>query len=248
MDQYQFTKAKIAHWVERIGVDIRPPIESDLDDHRIQSFSKWARKKYPQLFDRVVVGNQRFEMLKTLEYPGKPAVDLTTFTMTPRGPVFMVPKRISTVDLEPDLPLINDVFGDCMRQFQKDFPGKRLLRVGKINEYIFDCGQLPSIDLVATRFSRIMVPSDGELLIRVNRPDSDYNRILTLEPVIGKSQSHPGAPLETIGFGVKVTVDLNNRNLRELTEPEWMTVLNAADTYNREGIYELLNNLEEEIE
>ena len=248
MDKYEFSKAKIAHWVERIGVDIRPPVESDLDEVHIQNFAKWARKKYPQLFDRVVVGNQRFEMLKTLEYPGKPAVDLTTFTMTPRGPVFMVPKRISTIDLEPDLPLINDVFGDCMRQFQKDFPGKRLLRVGKINEYIFDCGQLQSVELLARRFSRISVPPDGELLIRVNRPDNDYNRILTLEQVVAKSQSQPGAPLETVGFGVKVTVDVNNRNLRELNEPAWMTVLNAADAYNREGIYDFLNNPKDESE
>jgi hypothetical protein len=248
MDKYEFSNAKIAHWVERIGVDIRPPIESDLDEVHIQNFAKWARKKYPQLFDRVVVGNQRFEMLKTLEYPGKPAVDLTTFTMTPRGPVFMVPKRISTVDLEPDLPPINEVFGDCMRQFQKDFPGKRLLRVGKIDEYIFDCGQLQSVELLARRFSRISVPPDGELLIRVNRPDNDYNRILTLEQVVAKSQSQPNAPLETVGFGVKVTVDVNNRNLRELTEPEWMTVLNESDIYNREGMYGFLNNPKDESE
>src|SRR3990170_2811025 len=118
---YKFTSARIDRCVERIGVDIRPPIEIELDGVHIQNYSTWARKKFPQLFDRSVVGTQRFDMLKTLEYPGKPSVDLTTFSMTQRGPVFMVPKRIAEIDLEPDLPAINDVFRDCIKQFVKTF-------------------------------------------------------------------------------------------------------------------------------
>lgn len=242
MNNYEFSPARIASWMEKIGADIRPPIEIGLEEERIQTFSKWARRTFPQIFDRMVLGASRFEMAKTLEYPGKPSVDVSTFVLTQRGAVFVMPRVISEIDLEPDLPKINEVFRQCMKQFLQHLPGRRVIRVGKINEYVFDCEQLLSIRLVAERFSKVRVPEDGEVFIRFNVPDSDYNRIFALEPVVGKRQPRPDAPLENSGFGVKVTVDVNNRRLdKELSEPEWMTVLNAADVYNRDDIYAILN-------
>jgi len=242
MKPYEFSKPKIVHWVERIGADIRPQIDINLDQEACNRFSKWARETYPPLFDRMVLGHQRFEMLKTLEYPGKPSVDLTTFAMTPRGPVFMVPRQISQFDLEPDLPAIDEVFVKSMKRLRVEFPGRRVLRAGKVNEYIFDCDQKPSVELVSRMFSRINVPDDGELFIRVNLRDAEYNRILTLEPVIGQRQAQPGAPVETVGFGVKITVDLNNRETKDLEEHDWKRILDAADEYNQEGMYRFLNS------
>lgn len=243
MDNYEFTAAKISRWIEKVGADIRPPIEIQLEQQHLHDFSSWARRELPQIFDRMVLGDQRFEMLKTLEYPGKPPVDIATFAMTPRGPVFVIPRRVSEVDLEPDLPKMNDVFTKCMNQFLKLFPTRRVIRVGKINEYIFDCERLSSIRLVAQRFSRLSIPEDGEVFIRFNMPDASCNRIFAIEPQVGKRQVRPGGPLETTGFGVKVTVDVNNRSLdSELGESDWMAVLNQADIYNREGIYTVLNS------
>lgn len=249
MNSYEFSPAKIARWIEKVGADIRPPIEIELDERHIQDFSKWARKKFPQLFDRMVLGTQRFEMLKTLEYPGKPSVDVSTFTMTRRGPVFMVPRRISEIDLEPDLPRINDVFVESMKQFLKEFVGRRVIRVGKINDYVFDCERFPSVRLLTERFSKFSIPEDGELNIRVNLPDADYNQIFTIAPMIEARLTQPGVALENVGFGINVTVDVNNRKLdKDLSEPQWMTVLHAADIYNSEGIYNVLNCKQEGFE
>ncbi len=248
MGTYEFTDAKIDHWFQKIGADVRPPIEIRLDEERFQTFSKWARKEHPQLFDRMVVGKQQFQMLKTLEYPGKPNTDAVTYTMTERGAVIVVPRRISEINLEPDLPEINEVFVDCMKNFLKHFPGRRVIRVGKINEYVFDCGDTKSLELVAKRFSRIQVPDDGEIRIRFNLPNDRHNRIFLIEPKEHK-RVQPGQPIEHLGFGVMVVVDVNNRDVtQEMGEADWLTVLNSADIYNREDVFKVLNcTTEEEI-
>lgn len=246
MATYKFTEEKAAHWYQKIGANVQPPIEIRLDEDHFQIFSKWARKEHPQFFDRMVIGKQQFQMLKTLEYPGKPNADVVTYTMTQQGPVIVVPRRISEIDLETELPEINDVFVDCMKQFLKDFPGRRVIRVGKINEYVYDCGDTRSLELVATRFSRITVPDQGEISIRFNLPDESHNRIFMIEP-----QEHqrvqPGQPAEHIGYGVKVVVDVNNRNVKEtMGEADWLTVLNTADIYNRTDVLKVLNDETEE--
>ena len=242
--EYEFTQAKIERHVEMIGVDVRPPIEISLDEHRCQRFSKWARGKFPQLFDRVVLGNQRFEMLKTLEYPGKPAADVRTFLMTPKGPLLAVPRRLSEIDLEPEFPPINDTFILCMRQFLQEFPGRKVLRVGKVNEYIFGCDDINSVRLVAERFTSLKVPQNGEIDVRVNFPDESYNHIFTIKPVTAR-MIEAGKMGEPFAFGVEVKVDVNNRNTdKEMAKEEWMTVLHAADMYSQNDVYNVLNGEE----
>jgi len=249
MGSYEFTGGMIVRWIQKIGADIRPPIQIELDRVHFQNFSNWAQDHHPQLFDRMVVGKQRFEMLKTLEYPGKPTADVVTYTMTERGPVIVVPQRISEINLEPDdLPEINDVFVDCMKHFLKEFPGRRVIRVGKINEYIFDCGDTKSLELVAKSFTQIEVPDEGEISIRFNLPDDRHNRIFMIQHMEQK-RVQPGQPMEHMGFGVKVVVDVNNRDVTKgMAEADWLTVLNTADIYNREDVFNVLNcRTEEEI-
>lgn len=189
----------------------------------------------------MVVGKQRFEMLKTLEYPGKPTADVVTYTMTERGPVIVVPRRISEINLEPDLPEINDVFVDCMEYFLEVFKGRRVIRVGKVNEYVFECGNTKSLELVAKRFSRIEVPDQGEISIRFNLPDESHNHIFTIEPVEQK-RVQAGQPMDHISFGVKLVVDVNNRDVKqELAKTDWLTILGLADDYNRKGVFDVLN-------
>ena len=35
MSSYKFTNAKIVHWIEKIGADVRPPIENGLDEEKM---------------------------------------------------------------------------------------------------------------------------------------------------------------------------------------------------------------------
>lgn len=239
---YEFTEAKAVRWIERIGVDVRPPIEIRLEEERFQTFSKKARKEFPQLFDRMVLGDQQFEMLKTLAYPGKSEVEVRTFVMTPRGPVIAFPRRIPEIDLEPDLPEANSTFVTCMKRFLECFPSQKIIRVGKVNEYVFECGEINSLRLVSDRFVNMQIPETGEVRIRANLRTADYNRIFTIEPVKQMRQTGPYSPPEETGFGVKVTADFNNCDLdKEMGEAGWLTVLNSADLFFRDEMYGVLN-------
>jgi hypothetical protein len=247
--RYEFTTAKIDHWEQKVGVDVRPPIEIGLEQQRFTDFSREARATYPQLFDRMVLGDRRFEMLKTLEYPGKGRFDIRTFSMTPRGPMFAVPRQVSQFGVEPELPNINDAFVRCMRLFLQKFPTQKVVRVGKINEYVFDCGQINSLELVRDRFLRVTVPGDGEIFVRFNLPTPEFNRVFVITPVTAQRVEAPYTPPKFAGFGVKIAIDVNHRNLqKEKDEAEWQTVLQTADLFNEKELYAVLNNPGEELQ
>ena len=192
---YEFSRAKIISLHVRIGVDVRPPIEIPLSGERFQEFSKKARREYPQLFERMILGDQQFEMQKAWVVPDKAKAEVSTFVMTPRGPVFRFPIQIGEIELEPDLPNTNDTFIDCMKSFCKCFPGLKVLRLGKVHEYIFDCGEFNSVRLVNDRFLKIAVPQDGAIGLslnmcdahsigssRLSQPSGCVNRVLARSP------------------------------------------------------------------
>lgn len=53
--------------------------------------------------------------------------------------------------------------------------------------------------------------------------------------------------MKHMGFGVKVVVDVNNRNVTKgMAEADWLTVLNTADIYNRQDVFNVLNSRTEE--
>lgn len=243
---YQFSEARAVEWTERIGVDVRPPIEIQKEGARFQRYSQETCREFPELFDRMVLGDHQFEMLKTFKYPGKPHAEARTFVMTPRGPVFAFPRRIAQIDLETDLPAANDTFVACMKRFDKCFPQQKVIRVGKVNEYIFDCENVNSLKLVSGRFSKMRIPDNGEITIRANLKTVGFNRIITIEPVTRFSQKGQFGQPEKTGFGVKVTVDFNNSDVSDpMTEDGWRTVLTAADVFTRDEMYQILNGTEE---
>ena len=128
------------------------------------------------------------------------------------------------------------------KKFLDCFPTHKVIRVGKVNEYIFECGELNSLQLVSERFVKMPIPQGGEIRIRANFRAEDYNRILTIEPVKQMRRTGPHTPPEPKGFGVKVTVDFNNANLgKEMQQADWLTVLVSADLFVKGELFDILN-------
>ena len=240
--EYKFCNPKILGLNVRIGVDVRPPIEVRLEQERFLQFSKQTRQKYPQIFDTMVLGDQQFEMKKTWVVPGKGEVEAQTFVMTQRGPLFRFPVLIGEIELEPDLPDVNETFVNCMKTFLTCFPTQKVVRVGKVHEHVFDCGDINSLQLVNDRFVNIAVPEGGEIRIRVNLCTPEFNRIFTIDPVTRLHQASPDAKPQAVCYGVKVDVDVNNRILKDnLSDAELLTVLTTADMYVADEMYDVLN-------
>lgn len=243
---YEFSRAKVVSLSVRIGVDVRPPIEIALSEPRFHEFSRKARSKFPQLFDRMILGDQQFEMQKAWVVPDKAKAEVSTFVMTPRGPLFRFPIHIGEIELEPDLPNTNDTFIDCMKSFCKCFPGLKVLRVGKVHEYIFGCGDINSIQLVNDRFLKLVVPEEGAIGLRLNMCNADCNRIFTIEPIRRMRQTGSHSEPTQVGYGIKVDVDVGNRTPeKDMQEIQWQNVLNLADRFVKEEMYNILNGEEQ---
>ncbi len=123
------------------------------------------------------------------------------------------------------------------------FPDKKIYRVGLVNEYIFNTGQEESIGLICSRFTKIDVPSNGEITLSINCPDDDYNKKITLKAVkkIEKNQDMPGAG-QIESYGVQVIVDFNNRDMSiDLDKDRILAILHYARQYNEKELYNFLN-------
>jgi hypothetical protein len=115
--------------------------------------------------------------------------------------------------------------------------------VGLVNEYIFNTGPVISSDLVCKRFTKVMIPSNGEILLSINRPDDDYNRKIELQPV-QKLERIPEMPdrKQIRSYGVKVVVDFNNRDMSQnLDDDKILSILHKARLYNEKELYDFLN-------
>ncbi len=242
-ESFKFSQSKIDEHTEKVGVDIRPVIECKLDRVKLFDIGQKLVDKYPNLFESLVQSPTDFHIKKKFIFPGKGEADLLTLAITPRGVVFIFPRRSSVFEEEIIQNDMQDVTLDGLRVFRETFPGRMICRVGLVNEYIFNTGPVESTKLVCTRFTKLTVPSNGEILIKVNRPDDDHNRKIELEPV-RKIESVPEMPgrQQVQSYGVKVVVDFNNRDMSQnLDDNEILGILHKARQYNETELYDFLN-------
>jgi len=244
---FEFSHTYIDDHTEKVGIDIRPVIEYKLDRHKLFEFGNKLVDKYPNLFESLVQSPSEFLIRKKFIFPGKGEIDLPTMAVSQRGPVFIFPRKIVAFEEETDLDRSDVIVVDCLKIFRETFPGKKALRIGQVNEYIFSTTQLDSTKLISERFTQISVPPNGEIRLRINCPSDDYNRVIELEAV-RKIEPVPEIPdrNQTKGYGVKVTVDFNNREMsKDLDTDDIRIILHKASEYNQNNLYQFLNGSSE---
>ena len=92
------------------------------------------------------------------------------------------------------------------------FSDKSIIRIGQINEYVFNIGQIESMPFLTEHFTRLSAPPDGELLLKVNLRTEHFNRTIIIAPV---TKSRIQNRQEITGYGISVKVDFNNRILQQ---------------------------------
>jgi hypothetical protein len=243
MTDFQFSRGCIDDHVEKIGVDVRPTIECKLERTHLIEFANDLVENYPNLFESTVQSPTEFSIRKKFIFPGKGEMDSATLALSPRGLVFILPRRITIFQEDTDLGRTEDVVSNCLQHFRKHFGHKSIIRVGQINEYIFNLGQIESARFLANRFTKLTVPPNGELNIRINRPDDDYNRIIQLEAVqkMERKTELQGIS-QVLAYGLKVTVDFNNRDMSQDLESERISsIIFASEQFNKNDLYTFLN-------
>lgn len=246
-ESYTFSKNKIDEHTIKVGVDIRPVIECKLDRVKLFDVGQKLVDKYPNQFESLVQSPTEFQIRKKFIFPGKGEADLTTLAITPRGVVFIFPQILSLFQEEILLNNIDDVTLDGLKIFRGSFGGKIFCRVGFVNEYIFNTGQIESTELVCARFTKIKIPSNGEIILNTNFPNDDYNRKIQLQPVQKIERDHNIGMEQLRSYGVQVIVDFNNREMsNDLNEDKILGILHNARQYNANELYDFLNGSFEE--
>jgi hypothetical protein len=241
--QYSITTSKIENHIEQIGVNVNPIIENKLEEPHLFRLYQDLAEKLPNLFESLLKSPTELQIRKKLVFPGKGEIDVITMVIKQSGPVFMIPRKISFFDEQTSFGDIIDIAITCIDIFRKNFPHKPIRRVGHINEYIFTLGTEISVPFLAKRFTRIKVPSNGEIDIRVNRPTDDHNRNIRLRPVV-KKQLQPNIPgIEDVkAYGLSVSVDFNNRDMsQDLSNDDIRSIIQTSIQYNEKDLYAFLN-------
>ncbi len=242
-ENFKFSKTKIDEHTIKVGADIRPVIECKMDRVKLFDVGQKLVDTYPNLFESMVQSPTEFQIRKKFFFPGKGEADLTTLAITPRGVVFIFPQILSIFEEETHINNIEDVSLEGMRIFREVFPGKKICRVGMVNEYIFNTGQEESIGLICSRFTKVHVPQNGEISLIINCPDDDHNRKIELKAVkkIEKNPNITGAG-KIESYGVQVNVDFNNRDMSgDLDKDRILAILHNACQYNEKELYSFLN-------
>lgn len=250
MPRFEFTLMSLEQHVETIGVDVRPPIDIGGERLEIQDFYNRVSDVFPRLFESLVQSPQEFRIQKAIPIPGKGRIEITTFTITPRGPVFTFPRILPGFD--EDFVWMKDLNADvikCLGLLRERLPTLKFVRIGKIRELVFGVQGVNSDDLLRQRFTKNMPPDSTQMTVAWNEADARYNRKILINAVREHSlvvQNAGGVGtgrLDPTGeFGIKVVLDINNRRLAKHLEPdELQIILHHADTWYKENLLDRLN-------
>jgi len=242
MQTHKFSNHRIDEQIIKVGVDIRPPFEPKLDFSKLLFAGSILKEDYPQLFESLVQAPAEFRIMKKFFFTGNREIEAATLTTTSRGIVFTFPKRIAAINEEIEMDNFCDIAVESLEKIQRDFPQKKIIRVGLVNEYIFDTAGEDAREIICERFTKLS-PAPNELLLRINYQTDDYNRIIEMQPLL-KIKPVPEIPgrAQGVGYGLQVKVDFNNRDTSGAIDRDVIyRIIRDAEKYNRTDLYVFLN-------
>lgn len=250
MADFQFSDGSIDHFVEKIGIDVRPAFEVTADRIRIQDFYNRVSTAFPHLFETLTQGPGSIEFGKKVTIPGKGIIGVTTFSVTARGVAFSFPRRLPELGEEWPWPdNLNPQIIECIEMLKSQIPGTKFVKVGKIRELVFATQEVDSSGIVADRFCSNVPPGISELGVKWNQGDDRYNRLISIQAVHAQSvvvqQASPmSQPLiqPTGHFGVAVSLDINNKDMeQDCDSRRQLEILDDADRWYHSELIQLLN-------
>jgi hypothetical protein len=251
---YQFSLENISQHVVKFGVDIRPAISAADDKAKLQDYCNRLIELFPQAFETIVSGPKRLQVQKTFALAGNKRIELPTFIMTERGPVFTFPKRMLINEVQDiDIPEKDKIFRRALENLRKIFADRKIPRVGVVNELVFDTGDIDSAQILASSLKNdVWRDKLKHLTIRLQMPTQDKNINLQIQPTHAKRSGTPALRQEDAGatadsgnirFGLLINVDINNlKGTDNLTSAEINDILAFANDYVPDELIRFLNN------
>jgi hypothetical protein len=243
---YEFNIEQITQHVVKYGVDVRPTISISDDKAKLQDYCNRLIEQFPQAFETIVFGPSQLRVQKTFVLAGDKRIDLPTFLLTGRGPVFTFPLRLFIDGVHNiDMPDRDKIFRKALEELRDTLADKRIPRVGVINELIFDTGEINSVQILASSLkSDLWRERLKNLTIRLQTPTQDKNINLEIRPTFAKQAGKEVLEYgENIRFGLIVSIDINNlQTTNDITSAEINDILTFANEYVPDEIIKFLNN------
>ena len=244
---YQFGIEHISQHIVKYGVDVRPAFVLKQEKTKLQDYCNWLIEQFPLAFETLVAGPSQLRVQKNFTLPTGKRIDMPTFILTNRGPLFTLPHRIF-ID-EPhnlDIPDRDRIFRKALDEMRNRFLDRIVLRVGVIHEFVFDTGDIDSLEIIASALKNdVWKESVKNLNIRLEVPREGKNINLEIKPTYLQrgGRGGPGAPQQNAACGIIVNVDINNRQIKDnLTKAQVNDILAFANDYIPEELINFLNN------
>lgn len=246
---YLFDKERISQHVVKYGVDTRPPLLPEQDRTKLQDYGNWLVEQFPEVFETLLLGPRELRVQRTFLLPNAKRIELATFVLTSRGPVYTFPERLY-IDRPHELAILekDKIFRRALEELRSRFPDRAVPRVGVVHEIVFDAGYISSLDIVASNLKNdLWRQKVKNVRLLLEMPTEDKNINLEIRPTYLQRTGTPnsGAAPDDTEFGVIVNVDINNRQMAaDLTKPEISDILAFASDYVPDELIRFLNNEE----
>jgi len=250
MANFIFEESRIAQHILKYGVDVRPALSLKADKTKLLDYCNWLTAEFPEVFETLLSGPQKLLIHKAFTASHNKQVELPTFVLTERGPVYTFPIKIRMDEVEDfDVPRKDDIFVKALKRFWKVFSDRRSPRVGAVNEIIFDCGTVNATEIISDGLSKLRWKDGLEnIKIRLENPRNGNNVTTEIWPVQAQrvQSDGSGTSQQHVGYGIGVKVDINNRDMSgELTETDVRAIIGFASGFVSDELYSFLNNEQE---
>jgi hypothetical protein len=246
---YQFDEEKVSQHIVKYGVDTRPVLTPEQDRAKLQDYGNWLVEQFPEVFETLLVGPRELRVQRTFLLPNAKRIELATFVLTNRGPVYTFPERLY-IDRPHELDIADKdkIFRRVLDELRARFPDRAVPRVGVVHEIVFDSGFINSLDIVTSNFKNdLWREKVRNIRLLLEMPTEDKNINLEIRPTYLQRMGTPGdtASEEDRKFGVIVNVDINNRQVSgDLTKAQISDILAFASDYVPDQLIKFLNNEE----
>jgi len=244
---YQFDKEHISQHVVKYGVDIRPPIVLEQDKAKLQDYCNALIEQFPQVFETLIAGPKQLRIQKTFVLSNNKRAEMPTFVLTVRGPLFTFPQRLYIDGVQDlDIPQKDKIFRKALDELRAKFIDRAVPRIGVVHEFVFDTGQVDSVQIVTSIFKNdVWRQKTKNLRILLEVPTEDKNVNIEVRPTQLRRIARGGGnvPVQDMGFGIIVNADINNRKIKgDLTGSEVRDIVAFANDYVPEELIRFLNN------
>ena len=244
---YQFDKEHVSQHMVKYGVDIRPPIVLTQDRTKLQDYCNALIEQFPQVFETLIAGPKQLRVQKTFVLSNNKRAEMSTFVLTNRGPLFTFPQRLYIDDVQDlDIPQKDKIFRKALEEMRTKFVDRAVTRVSVVHEFVFDTGQIDSLDIIASNLKNdVWRQRTKNLRIWLETPMEGKNINVEIRPTHLRRLARSGGnvPAQNMGFGIIVNVDINNQQIKDdLTSGEVRDIVTFANDYVPEELIKFLNN------